>query len=142
MKNTTLFSLISFPVFFTPIKGLLMMVIAFVLADTAFAIFKAIKNKESLDSDKAFNIIPKLIGYLGAILLGYLVDVFIFDGKLPMLELQNGISKLIAFVAISIEVKSIDETNIKLGNKPFKTLFKSLVGSMKGIKKDISELKD
>jgi hypothetical protein len=40
-----------------------------------------------------------------------------------------------------IEIKSIDETSQKLGNKSFYFIIKSIISKAKDLKKDINELK-
>jgi hypothetical protein len=47
-------------------------------------------------------------------------------------------SKVIAILWIYVEVKSIDETSIKLGNKPLLTLIKEMIAVFKSLKKDMS----
>jgi hypothetical protein len=49
-------------------------------------------------------------------------------------------SKVIAILWIYIEVKSIDETSIKLGNKPLLTIIKEMINVFKSLKKDIGSL--
>ena len=77
---------------------------------------------------------------MSTILLAYLIDTHICEGKL--LDIQNLISKTITFVWLYIEIKSIDETSQKLGNKSFGILLKELISKSKDLKKDINDLKD
>jgi hypothetical protein len=49
-------------------------------------------------------------------------------------------SKVIAILWIYIEVKSIDETSIKLGNKPLLTIIKEMINVFKSLKKDIGNI--
>jgi hypothetical protein len=49
-------------------------------------------------------------------------------------------SKVIAILWIYIEIKSIDETSIKLGNKPLLTIIKEMINVFKSLKKDIGNI--
>jgi hypothetical protein len=43
---------------------------------------------------------------------------------------------------VFIEIKSLDEKSIKIGNKPFITLIRDLIKKIKEIKKNINEIKE
>lgn len=75
---------------------------------------------------------------MSTILLAYLIDTHIMEGKL--FSIPNLISKTVTFVWLYIEVKSIDETSIKLGNRSFWVILKEVIGKTKDIKKDINEI--
>ena len=126
--------------FLTPIKGMLMTTGGFVLADTIFAIYVVVKLSgwQAYKSNKLFNIAPKTFFYLLAICLGFCIDTFIVDGKIWGISLL--ISKLICFFFIYIEVKSIDETSMKLGNKSFWVIIKDMILKAKSLKKDLNEV--
>ena len=51
-------------------------------------------------------------------------------------------SKVVTIFWIYIEVKSIDETSQKLGNKSFYFTIKNLHTKLKDLKKDINEIKE
>ena len=112
----------------------------FVLADTIFAIYVVVKLSgwQAYKSNKLFNIAPKTFFYLLAICLGFCIDTFIVDGKIWGISLL--ISKLICFFFIYIEVKSIDETSMKLGNKSFWVIIKDMILKAKSLKKDLNEV--
>ena len=135
-------ALITFLVFITPIKGLMCLISFAVAFDTLFAIYVSIKQKgiKSFKSTKLFNIVVKTFFYMGGILFAYLIDNYIFEGKL--LDIKFLISKIVTFVWLYIEIKSIDETSMKLGNKSLWVIFKELVSKAKDLKKDINEIKD
>ena len=135
-------ALITFLVFITPIKGLMCLIFFAVAFDTLFAIYVSIKQKgiKSFKSTKLFNIVVKTFFYMGGILFGYLIDNYIFEGKL--LDINFLISKIVTFVWLYIEIKSIDETSMKFGNKSLWVIFKELVSKAKDLKKDINEIKD
>ena len=70
--------------FLTPVKGMLMTTGGFVIIDTCFAIYVAVKlgGWTAYKSNKLFNIAPKTFFYLLGIILGFCVDTFIIDGKI------------------------------------------------------------
>jgi hypothetical protein len=129
--------------FITPIKGLLILTGLAVLFDTLFAIYISIKLKgwSSFKSTKLFNIVVKTFFYFGSIILAYFVDKHIIENNnifgVPLL-----ISKVITVFWLYIEIKSIDETSQKLGNKSFYFTIKSIIANAKDLKKDINEFKD
>ena len=77
---------------------------------------------------------------MSTILLAFLIDSHILEGKI--FDVTNGISKTITFVWLYIEVKSIDETSQKLGNKPLWLILKELISKTKDLKKDINDIKN
>ena len=141
---TTFFktALITFFVFITPIKGMLLLISFAVGFDTLFAIYVSIKQKgiSSFKSTKLFNIVVKIFFYMGAILFAFLIDTYIFEKKL--LDIHYLISKIVSFIWLYIEIKSIDETSQKLGNKSLWVIFKDLIAKAKDIKNDINEIKE
>lgn len=128
-------------VFLAPIKGLIILISCFVFADTIFAIYATVKLKSwtSFKSSKLFNLAVKSFFYMGSILLGYLIDYFILDGSLYGVNYL--ISKIVCMFWVFVEVKSIDETSVKLGNKPIYEIIKDLISKAKSIKTDFNELK-
>ena len=135
-------ALITFFVFITPIKGMLLLISFAVSFDTLFAIYVSIKQKgiSSFKSTKLFNIVVKTFFYMGAILFAFLIDTYIFEKKL--LDIHYLISKIVSFIWLYIEIKSIDETSQKLGNKSLWVIFKDLIAKAKDIKNDINEIKE
>ena len=133
---------LTFLVFVIPINGLIILISFAVILDTIFAIYVSVKQKgwRSFTSTKLFNIVVKTFFYMSTILLAYLIDMHICEGKL--FDLSNLISTTITFVWLYIEIKSIDETSQKLGNKSFGILLKELISKSKDLKKDINDLKD
>ena len=135
--------LISVSLFLTPIKGLLITTGLFVFLDTLFAIYATIKLNgiKSYQSTKLFNIVVKSFFYLGSIILAFFVDTHIMEGC-DIIGVKLPISKFTTVFWLYIELKSIDETSQKLGNKPFIDIVNSIVKWLKNFKKDINEIKD
>ena len=78
---------------------------------------------------------------MGSIILAYFIDSHIIESNL-ILGIPLLISKAITLFWVYIEVKSIDETSQKHGNKPFYLLIKNLMSKAKELKKDINEIKE
>ena len=78
---------------------------------------------------------------MGSIILAYVIDTHIINANLifgiPLIT-----SKAITLFWVYIEVKSIDETSQKHGNKPFYLLIKDLMSKAKELKKDINEMQE
>lgn len=134
---------ISVSIFLTPIKGLLITTGLFVLLDTIFAIYATIKLNgwKSYQSTKLFNIAVKTFFYLGSIVLAFFVDTHIVENN-AIMGIKLPISKFATIFWLYIELKSIDETSQKLGNKPFLDIINGIVKWLKSFKKDINEIKD
>jgi hypothetical protein len=133
-------ALITFLVFITPIQGLIWLISFAVGFDTIFAIYVSVKQKgiSSFSSTKLFNIVVKTFFYMGSIILAFLIDKFIFEGKVYDIPFLS--SKIITTIWLYIEIKSIDETSMKLGNKSLWVIFREVISKGKGLKKDINDL--
>ena len=129
--------------FISPINGLLFLVGLFVFSDTFFAIYASIKlnGYSSYKSHKLFNIVVKSFFYLGSVFLAFLVDKFIINSNI-IYGIDLLIAKSTSLFWIYIEMKSIDETSQKLGNKPFVEIIKNIIEKGKSLKADINEIKN
>lgn len=127
--------------FLTPIHGMLLTTGLFVVIDTLFAVYVAVKlgGWSAFRSGKLWNFAPKSFFYLGGVILGFLVDTFLVGG--PVWGVNLLICKFVCFLFIYIEIKSIDETNQKLGNRSFWVVLKELITKIKDVKTDINEIK-
>lgn len=128
--------------FLSPIKGFIIIISFAVAFDTLFAIYATVKLNgwQSYQSDKLFNIVIKSFFYMATILFAYLIDHFIIESNL-IWDIENIITKIITTIWVYIECKSIDETSVKLGNKPFLDILKNLIKKAKSLKKDLNDLK-
>ena len=129
--------------FISPIYGIISLLSMAVFADTIFAIYATIKTNgiNSFQSNKLFNLAIKTFFYMGSLLLAFTIDTVIISSN-TMFGIDLLFSKAVAVLWIYIEVKSIDETSIKLGNKPLLTLIKEIIGVFTKLKKDMTGLKD
>ena len=135
--------LLTIATFLTPIKGLLISTGMAVILDTRFAIYTTIKLNgwASYQSTKLFNIVVKTFFYLGSIVLAYFIDTHIIE-KNTLFGINLLMSKSVTIFWLYIELKSIDETSQKLGNKPFLDIINGIVKWLKSLKKDINEIKE
>ena len=151
MKQETSFYLATFlkaffltiATFLTPIKGLLILTGIAVFLDTIFAIYTTIKLNgwQSYQSTKLFNIVVKSFFYFGSIVLAFFIDTHIVEHN-TLFGINLLISKAVTVFWLYIEVKSIDETSQKLGNKSFYFTIKNLMSKAKDLKKDINEIRE
>jgi hypothetical protein len=133
--------ILAFISFLSPIYGIIFLLSLAVMTDTIFAIYATIKLNgiNSFQSNKLFNLAIKTFFYMGSLLLAFTIDTFIVSSN-TMFGIELLFSKVIAILWIYIEVKSIDETSIKLGNKPLLTIIKEMINVFKSLKKDIGNI--
>lgn len=137
--TATIFSILTF---LSPVTGLIIIMIGFILLDTAAGIYVSVKlgGWKSFQSDKLFNLSVKSFFYCFSIILAYLIDMFIFGGKLQGVDFL--LSKLMTVAWVFIEIKSLDEKSIKIGNKPFIVIIRNFIKYIKEFKKNINEIKE
>lgn len=125
--------------FFAPIKGIILMVALATILDTAFGLWKAKKLGEEITSKIFRNgLIPKLVSYVAAVMLIYASDVFIINAlTLSVISVEFISTKIIALVLLSIEVKSMDESFVKVNGYSFIEKIKNVINRIKDIKKDL-----
>lgn len=140
MKEYILALFISLLTILAPIQAFIIIIGLFVVSDTALAIYWTVKvnGVKSFRSNKLFNIVVKTFFYMGAILLAFLVDTYIFSGSIMSVKLL--MAKAMTLLFCYIELKSIDETSIKLGNKSIWIHFKELFAKGKELKKDLGKI--
>lgn len=140
MKSFIVYLATAFAVIISPIQALLLIMIAFILFDTSLGIYTTIKLEgvAGFKSTKLFNVVVKSFFYLTSIILSFMLDVYMFDGKLLGIPLL--LCKAMTMVWIYIEVKSMDESSMKLGNKSMWTILAEAVRRVKKIKKDLNEI--
>ncbi|MCG2611510.1 hypothetical protein LZZ90_08315 [Flavobacterium sp. SM15] len=128
----------TFLVFITPITGMLITTSLFVAADTLFAIYVAVKQGgiQAYKSNSLFNIVPKSFFYMSTILLAFMINQFL------ILDPINLFTRIVCGAWIYIEIKSMDETSMKYGNRSIWVILKEMISKLKGFKKDLNELND
>ncbi len=126
-------------VFFAPIKGIIILVALSTIIDTGFGFWKAKKLGQDITSKKwRFGFVPKILSYIAAVMLTYASDFFIINELTKMIISVEFLStKLIALVLISIEVKSMDESFVKVKGWSFLEKITGMLRKAKDIKKEI-----
>ena len=139
--KTIIALLTSFFAIFAPIQGLILLLTMLVGIDTIFAIYVAIKlrGRSAFRSNKLFNIVIKTFFYVGSLLILFMVDKFIFAGMLFGITFL--LSKATALFWCYVEIKSVDENNIKLGNRSLWVIITEGIRKYHSIKKDLSDTK-
>jgi hypothetical protein len=124
--------------FLAPISGIIYTLLFFTLLDTVFGIYRVIRMEgiKGLKSTKLFNVVVKLFFYLGATIGMFFIDKFILNGT-KIMNIEFILTKAMAVSFIYIEVKSMDETSVKLGNRSIWIVFAEMIRKFKQIKKDI-----
>ena len=72
--------------------------------------------------------------------MAFCLDKYIFNGSL--FSIKYLLAKTMTMLWIYIEIKSLDESNIKLGNKSFWVILKEMVEKLKDLKKDLNDIID
>ena len=128
--------------FLIPINGLILLVIGSIFLDTIFAIYVTIRMNgwSSYQSTKLFNIVVKTFFYLLSIIFAFMIDSFVITAENKLFGIDLIIAKFVTVFWVYIEIKSMDETSQKLGNKSFYFTIKKLLEKAKALKKDINEM--
>jgi hypothetical protein len=96
--------------FFLPISGILGLLFALILSDTATGIWKAKHLKQEITSRKLSAIISKILLYELCVILFFLIDYFILnDIVLTVFSVPLILTKVLALILASIEIQSISE---------------------------------
>ena len=134
--SSVLFSLV---LFFAPIKGIILMVALSTIIDTCFGVWKAKSLKEPITSKMFRNgLVPKLLSYIAVVMLVFSSDVFIINGlTLSVVSVEFISTKVIALVLLSVEVKSMDESWIKVKGYSFIDKIKTIIVKLKDVKKEL-----
>ena len=134
--SSAAFSLV---LFFAPIKGIILMVALSTIIDTCFGVWKAKKLGEPITSKMFRNgLVPKLLSYIAVVMLVFSSDVFIINGlTLSVVSVEFISTKVIALVLLSVEVKSMDESWIKVKGYSFIDKIKAIILKLKDVKKEL-----
>jgi hypothetical protein len=140
MKEILLASLASLLIILAPIKGLMVTMLLAVLFDTISGVWVSVKigGWSTFRSNKLFNIVIKLFFYLLAIIFAFVVDVNIFDGSIFGVKLL--LAKIITASFVWIEFVSLNENNMKLGNRSLFVILKEMISKATEIKKDLADV--
>lgn len=114
---------------FAPIKMILITTLVLVFADLFTGMIAAYKRGELLKSSAMRRTITKILVYLSAVCLGFLVETYMLEGYLAL-------SKIVAGLIGVVELKSILENLDSINGSP---LFKSLIKKLGSVNDDIKE---
>jgi peptidoglycan biosynthesis protein MviN/MurJ (putative lipid II flippase) len=128
-------------VFFAPIKGIILLVALSTILDTCFGFWKAKHLKQKITSKIwRHGFVPKVLSYVVAVMLVYTSDYFILNELMKLiLSIEFLSTKLIALALISIEVKSMDESFVKVKGWSFLEKITDYIMKAKDIKKQIND---
>jgi multisubunit Na+/H+ antiporter MnhB subunit len=136
VAHTVLLTLITF---LSPIHGVVLTVISFVLFDTAFAYWRVKKMQGKWTSKKLrVGLVQKSMTYVALIVLFFLMDKYILnDFVKTFINVDFFLTKALTLIFIFIEFTSIDESyTIVRGKSIFQSL-KELIGKANDIKNDL-----
>jgi len=131
--------------FLLPIHGLIIAVGLTIFADTLIGIYKAKKLNgwKSVSSRKLSAIVSKMFLYQGALILFFVIDIFILgEFILIFIGIPFFLTKVLAATLCLIELKSIDENYKIISGKSIWQQFKNILIRSKELKQEISDLKD
>jgi len=125
--------------FFAPIKGIIVIVALSTMIDTGFGVWKAKKLGEKLSS-KAFRsgLVPKLLSYVGTVMMVYGSDVFIINSLVSnIVDVNFMATKVIALTLIINEAKSIDESFEAVKGYSLIAKLLEIINNLKDVKKQL-----
>lgn len=137
MKLTTLFHLlkivgVSLLAFLAPIKGLLIIISLMCLLDTLYALYAANKKREPITWSKFKTVFFKTSFYLTLVIVIYLFDIYVVG--MAIMGFTEPFAKGMTILLSWREIKSMDNTSQKLGNKPFEDIINDMLDTFKKIK--------
>lgn len=127
--------------FLTPIKGLVILLICFILFDTMMAIYVSIKTRGFKSFRSALlrkGLTSKVFLYLGSVVIAFLIDTFVMGGV--AFGIENLLSKGLTSIWCYAEIKSCDENSMKLGNRSFFIILKEFFQKITGYKDDLKKI--
>lgn len=120
MKSWVYNTLLSLLAVFAPIKPLILTVGFLIFSDCFTGVWAAKKRGEKISSAALRRTVSKMVIYQMALLTGFLVEIYMIDGLLP-------ISKLVAGAIGMVEFKSIlENSTVITGQDLFKSLIQKL----------------
>jgi hypothetical protein len=112
--------MISLVAIFAPIKAVIIMTGVLIVVDLITGIMAARKRGEQINSAALRRTITKCLVYNCAVLTGFLVEVYMIDGLMPISKIVSGIIGVVEFSSILENLNTIHGSNL------FKTLIEKL----------------
>jgi len=75
-----------------------------------------------------------------SIMLAHTISIFIFGGA--TLGIPDLLPKMLAMLWCYIEIKSLDESSMKLGHRSFWVILREFFTKVKSLKKDLNDIID
>lgn len=124
---------------FAPVAPLMLLVGLAMMLDTVSGMWKAHKLGEDITSRKMGNLAIKMLVYQAAVLLFYLVDLYILQGAFTVLGNQPiFLTKVVAAWLVITEVKSLNENYAAVTGKD---IIKNTASSIRKIREFYTEIK-
>ncbi len=129
--------------FFLPVKPLLLVVGLCICCDTILGVWAAHKRGEKITSRKLGNIIPKMLLYQAAVMVGFILETYLLGEFISyIIDIPNLFTKVIAMVLVFVESLSINENFENITGKNLFKEFKHMITRSAKVKHDISKFKD
>lgn len=126
-----------------PIHFILLLVGAFILADTIAGVWCAKKTGKKITSNRLSKFISKMLVYNAVVILAFALDInLIGEFLLHIVSVNLLFTKITAIALIVNECYSIDEKLVNVKGKGIFGYFKQLLGVAKYVKKEAKELTD
>lgn len=124
-----------------PIHPLIVLVFLAIGFDTVIGIWKSKRLGVKITSKALSAIVGKLLLYEGALILFWLVDLFIIGDFISIAtSIPFVLTKLIAITLIWIEVRSVDESVTEVTGISFFKKMKQMISRVKEIKSDVEDI--
>jgi len=126
-----------------PIQFMLLLVGAFIFADTVAGIWCAKKSNKKITSNRLSGIISKMLVYNSVVILAYALDVNLLgEFLLHIVSISLLLTKVTVIALITNELYSINEKLVNVKGKGIFDYAKQLLGVAKFIKKEAHDLTD
>lgn len=103
-----------------PIKAVMATVGFLIFLDLFSGVWAALKRREKISSAALRRTVSKMIIYQIAVISGFLIEVYLLQGALPVIKVVAGFIGLVEFKSI------LENGNTILGTNVFKLLIKKL----------------
>jgi hypothetical protein len=114
-----------------------------IVLDTISGIWKSVKLKQKITSNKLSSVVSKMVLYQVALITTYLLDIYIFGEFFGMfISIPHFMTKMIAMFFCTIEVISLNENIEAVYGVNFFMMFKKILRRTKEIKEEIDEIKN
>ena len=140
LKEHLIYALMAVSAFLLPIMPLLFVVLAFIITDTAFGLWKVYRLSEDFRIKKLLGLIPKIIAYEGFVVLIFLIDKFILsDIILLFLSIPFLCTKIVATALCVVELQSIRKKILIVTQVDIWEKFTTILKKVKEVKKEFTE---